>query len=255
MRGRTGPRISLGALAGVGAAGLLVLAVALSGLVDYLLAAAGLGLLVLPGIALAITQRPIRSLRRLDLLVIGAAVSLAGVAIGGLILNLLPVGLGRASWLGLTAVLLIVIALAARDGLPPLRREAWVGPKPGQALAMVAAGALVVLALAIARVGVRQPAEPFSALWVGPPASAMVEIGLDNREGVPMSYRVEVTRAGVVTTTFPVTIASGERWTTLVPEPDPGGPRMEVLLFVDSEPDVVYRRVTLSVGPAAGTGT
>jgi hypothetical protein len=230
--------------------------VALAGLTSVALAAAGLAVLILPGLALAIIHRPSRALRRLDLFLIGAALSLACVVIGGLVLNLLPFGLGRASWLGLTAVLLIAIAALARDTLPPLRSESWVRPRAGQVVAMAAAGALVVLALVIARAGVKQPAEPFTAVWIAPASSGVVQIGLDNREGAPMSYRVDVTVDGSVEATFPVALEPGERWTTPLPVPNPSGPRTEVLVYLDSAPGVVYRRVTLAAGGAVpGTGS
>jgi hypothetical protein len=235
----------------------LVLVAYLVGILDLIRASVGLAILVLPGFALAITCRPVTPLRRLDLFLAAAALSLACVAIGGLLLNLLPVGLGRLSWLGLVGALLLATAVLARSRLPSLPRETWVSPKPGQALAMVAAGVLVAVALAIARVGVHQPSEPFTALWVVPESPGTVEIGIDNREDAATTYRVEVTVDGRVTATFTsITVEPGQGWTTLMPEPDPAGSRMEVLVFVDSRPGVVYRRVTFSTASAAvNTGT
>lgn len=259
MLRRRRPRTPVEALALVGAGVLLavLLVPALSGVLDLVRAAAGLAILILPGLALGITRRPTTPLRRLDLLLAAAALSLACVAISGLVLNVLPAGLNQSSWLGVVAGLLLATAVLARSGLPRVERERWVSPKAAPAFAMVAALALVALALVIARVGVKQPSEPYSAVWVVPASEGMVEIGLDNREAATTTYRVDVTVEGSVGTTFPsITIAPGERWTTLVPEPDPGGPRMEVVVFVESRPGVVYRRVTLSAGVAeASAGT
>lgn len=251
-RRRPGTSVLPLALIAIGAVLGLVLVAYLVGLLDLIRASVGLTILVLPGFALAIVCRPATPLRQLDLFLAAAALSLASVAIGGLVLNLLPVGLGRLSWLGLIGALLLATAVLARGGLPSLPREAWVGPKPGQALAMVAAGVLVAVAIAVARVGVQQPSEPFTALWVVPESPGTVEIGLDNREGSATTYRVEVSVDGRVTATFTsITVGHGQGWTTLLPEPGPAGSRMEVLVFVDARPDVVYRRVTFSTASAA----
>ena len=255
MFGRPRPRTAVIALALVGATALLVLLVAsLSGIADVVLAAAGLGVLILPGFALAITRRPARSLRRLDLFLVAAALSLATVALGGLALNLLPGGLSRTSWLGLTAVLLLASAVLARGGRPQLRRETLVRPKSGQAVALVAAGVLVAIALLIARVGVKQPTVPYSALWIVPAAAGMAQIGLDNHEDVTISFRVDVSVNGTIETTFPaITVLDGERWTALVAQPDPGGPPLDVRVYLAGDPEVVYRHVTFSSGTGAGS--
>jgi hypothetical protein len=251
-RRRSGTSVTPLALIGAGAVLALLLVAYLVGLVDLIRASIGLAIVIAPGLALAITRRPASALPQLDLFLIAAAVSLACVAIGGLVLNLLPVGLSRFSWLGLVGALLLGTAVLARGTLPPLQRETWVRPKTGQALAMAAAAVLVVVALAIAHVGVKQPTEPFSALWVVPDSPGMVEIGLDNREGATTTYRVDVTVDGRVTASFSsVTIAPGEGWTTVLSEPVPGGSGMEVLVFVASNPGVVYRRVTFTPGAAA----
>lgn len=250
MLGRTLPRTTLVLLGLAGAIALLALLVAsLAGIVEVLWATASLAVLILPGIVLAITRRPVRPLRRLDLFLVAAALSLGCVILGGLVLTLVPGGLSRTSWLGLVVVLLLAIAVLARGGLPPLRRETWVRPKNGQALAMVAAGILVAVALLVARAGVHQPAEPFSALWIVPAPSGMVQIGLDSHEDTTTTYRVDVRVDGTVQESFPaVTVAAGSRWTMLVPQPAPGGPPLEVLVYLASQPDVVYRRVTISAG-------
>ena len=235
----------------------LVLVAYLVGLVDLIRASIGLTIVVLPGFALAVTVRPSTPLRQLDLFLIAAAASVASIVIGGLILNLLPTGLTRVSWLGLVGVLLLATAILARRGIPSLPRETWVSPKSGQALAMVAAGLLVAVALAIARVGVQQPSEPYTALWVVPTSDGLLQIGLDNREDERTTYRVDVTVDGRVTDSFTsIVVEPGQGWTTLVSEPATDGTRMEVLAFVDSRPEVVYRRVTFTSGsPEASAGT
>ncbi|HYK95036.1 MAG TPA: hypothetical protein VE011_04090 [Candidatus Dormibacteraeota bacterium] len=250
MLGRTPPGTALVVLALTGAVALaVILAASIAGIIAFVLASVALVVLILPGIVLAITRRPVESLRRLDLFLVASALSLGCIAIGGLVLNLIPGGLSRTAWLGLVAVLLLAIAVFARRGLPPLRRESWVRPTNGQALAMVAACVLMMVSLLIARAGVKQPSEPFSALWVVPAGSGMVKIGLDNQELATTTYRVDVTVGGIIQRSFPaITVAMGERWTTLVPQPARGGPPLEVLVYVASQPDVVYRRVTYSTG-------
>jgi hypothetical protein len=246
---RPGSRLVAVALVGAGALLALLMIVELFGIVELGLAAAGLAVLILPGLGLTIARPPTTGLPRLNLFLAAAVVSLAAIAMAGLILNVLPIGLSRISWLGLIAGLLIATALLAPAGLPRLKREGLVLPKPGQTLAMVAALILVTLAIVVARAGVKQPSEPFSALWVVPAPGGMVQVGLDNREEATTTYRVEVTRDGVVDATFPsITLTDGERWTALVADLQPGRHRMEMLVFLGSRPDVVYRRVTLSAG-------
>jgi hypothetical protein len=243
------PDTSVPPVAFIGAGALLALGLVayLAGVLDLVRAAVALAILVVPGSALAMTRRPATPLRQVDLFLIAATLGLASIAIGGLVLNLLPTGISRFSWLGLVAALLLATAVLARSGLPPLRREGWISPRNGQTIAMATAGVLVVVALAIARVGVKQPAEPFSALWIVPDSPGTVEIGLDNREDATTTYRVEVTINGTATATFAsIRLEPGQGWTTTLAEPSPIGARMEVRAFIDSRPDVVYRRVTYS---------
>lgn len=231
-----------------------MLAIALIGLGRDLLgnvlaAMAGIALLVAPGILLGITRRPRRSMRLLDLVLASTALSLGLVVIGGLLLNLLPGGLGRTTWLGFVVVLLVATAFLARSDGAALRLPRFAVPSGRQWIAMVATVGLVVAALAVARAGVRQPSEPYSALWVVPATAGAVTIGLDNHETAATTYRVDVTTGGTVTATFgSITLGTGERWTTTIAAPKAGEPRLDVRLYLESEPDLVYRRVTVSPG-------
>jgi hypothetical protein len=214
---------------------------------NVLAAIAGVALLLAPGILLGITRRPSRSIRTLDLVLASTALSLSSVVIGGLLLDLLPGGLGRTTWLGLVVVLLLATAFLARTDRAPLRLPRVAGPSSGQWVLTIAAIGLVIAALAVARAGVRQPSEPYSALWVVPAAAGQVTIGLDNHEAAPTTYRVDVTADGQVAASFgSITLGTGARWTTTIAAPKPGESRLEVRLYLVASPGVVYRRVTVS---------
>lgn len=243
-RSRTIAWVAGGALVSVV---LAAIALGTDRIADFVAAVAGLALLIAPGILLRITRRPGRSIGLLHLLLASTALSLSSIVIGGLVLNLLPGGLDRTAWLGLVVVLLLVTAFLARGDGTPLRLPQVALPGWRTSTTMLAALAITVAALAVAGAGVRQPSEPYSALWVAPAAPGQVTIGLDNHQATAATYRLDVTADGRLQASYgPITVPAGERWTTTYPVPKAGDPRLDVNLYLASRPDLVYRRVTVS---------
>jgi hypothetical protein len=175
--------------------------------------------------------------------------------VGALVLNLLPGGLDRTSWLGLVAALAVATAALARGGLPELRLDSLKLPRRIDAAAMIAAIAVAILALGTARADVRSAAEPTTALWVIPSSDGLIEIGVDNDEGVAREYQLDVTVNGEVRRRFPwFTVETGLRWTAFMTAPSPDDPRYEIRLFVPEQPDEPYRLVTITSGTVVPPG-
>lgn len=239
--------IAWAAVGAVASVALAAIALGTDRLADFVAALAGLAVLMAPGILLGISRRPGRSIGLLHLLLASMALSLCSIVIGGLILNFLPGGLDRTAWLGLVVVLLLATAFLARGDGSPLQLPRVELPGWRTSATMLAALAIVVAALAVAGAGVRQPSEPYAALWVAPAAPGQVTIGLDNHQAAAATYRLDVTVDGRVQASYgPITVEAGERWTTTYPVPRAGDPRLDVVLYLASRPDVVYRRVTVS---------
>lgn len=80
---------------------------------------------------------------------------------------------------------------------------------------------------------------------------AAVTVGIVNREGVRMSYRVEVLAAGgVLNSVGDITLASGEKWedsVSFVPVTPGDGQRVEFLLFRSEEAEPYLRPLSLWV--------
>ena len=173
--------------------------------------------------------------------------SIAMVAIAGLVLNLLPWGLQAATWLGLVAVLLAIgVALGRRP---------WTWrPTPAAAsyevVLVAVGGVLVIAALAFAQIFAASPAESFTQLWIAPSTTApgsSVEIHVRNDEQAATDYRVELLRNGALVQSWDrIHLAAGATWTETAAA---GTGRVEARLYRASDPLRVYRYVTVRLGP------
>ena len=263
---------------------LVAAAVAISGVAvivtarDVALAIAALFALLVPGIALAWTVLP-HAVARPTQLMPTLAISVATIALGGLVLNLTPLGLSSWSWFALGLALLgLAWALpGGRSTSLPERPRTTTLPL-GHAAMSWAAAVLVVVALVTA--GARAPAaaERFSQLWLVPatsPASPetgeganeaapteaaqpAAEVGVRNVEGQTMTYRVELWLDEALVSTWPdVTLANGGTWTAPVDVAVPADVRLEARLFTAATPAERYRTATLwgPIARASATGS
>jgi uncharacterized membrane protein len=239
--------------------GVVVLCVPLEGV--RLAAAVPLSLL-LPGYAITAAAFGRRQLQRPQLLLLSVGMSLATLAIGGLVLNYVPGGLRAASWAGLLLLVVLggctIAALrrprpANRD-LPGLRPQ--VQPVDGThvlgtALAGVAAVLAVGMALAISWTPVpAKNAVGYTRLWMLPSGGATrapMRIGVDSEEQHPVAYKLEV-QVGRRHTPFSSRLVlrpgQGRVLQLRVRRRPPGSVPVTALLFRRDHPNAVYRRVT-----------
>lgn len=210
---------------------------------------------VLPGRALLAAWFPHRLAQTPENILLTIIASIAVTTIGGLLLNLLPVGLVTQTWvmwLGGVAAINTVIAL-----LRALRAPGEVAAgnaailRPAQALLMVAAVVIVVGGMVVARGGaLSQPRAGFTQLWMLPASTAdAISIGVRNEEGVPVTYRL-VVRQGEATIQDrdAILIEPAQSWSLTVPLPlETLGAELpiEARLYRTDQPNSVYRSVTL----------
>lgn len=184
---------------------------------------------------------------------IAGGLSIGMVAIGGLVLNLLPWGLQAATWLAyVAAVLAIALAFALALGLRPPSWRPRLGVAPHE-LALGGIGAIMLMgALILARSFAAYPTESFTQLWIAPAAGAptpSVEVSIRNEEQAPTTYRLEVRRNGArVESWADISLATGETWSRTV---SVGSGQIEARLFRLSEPGTLYRHVEVQVGGTA----
>lgn len=221
--------------------------------------------LFLPGYALtaaAFGQQPPPLQQRF---VLWLALSLAVLALGGLILHFLPGGLNAVSW----GVLLVAVVLGA--GIVAVRRGAELGPGRRTAGSSrldfsdgaLLWGALLVGATAIAIAWTPVPAKNavgYTQLWMLPGKgsdSETVQVGVASEELAVTRYRLEVRVGTAARPVFSdITLDPGDvRELDVKPERSlpPGiDVRVTARLFTEDSPKVVYRRVTGWIRGAPG---
>lgn len=180
-------------------------------------------------------------------------VSLAVLALGGLILNYLG-GLRPLPW----ALLMVLIVIGScrraalvrprRGGGEPrltLPRPQGVAPLLAVALGVLAAGAS--LALAFHPVSATK-AVGFSELWIDTGASPdRFKVGIGNQEHTALGYGVIAHIVGAEAVTRHVELKPGERRVLTIPvkgRRKPGPLRVGVTLYREGFPDQPYRRVS-----------
>jgi hypothetical protein len=213
----------------------------------------------LPGYALLAALFPADELETPARLLMGVALSLALVAVGGLVLHFSGLGLQSTSWL-----FVLVGISGAGCGVAWVRRRSLpvglagfhpVGLTPVQLLLVAGALGLAVAAVGIARSGVlAQPRAGFSELWMMPASSAptrdpSVKIGVTNQEGMAVRYGLVILDQDdrVLTSWDVIDLGPGGHWQTTyaLPSTIPPLERVEARLYRADAPDSVYRRVSL----------
>jgi hypothetical protein len=213
--------------------------------------------LVLPGYALSASAFPRRALGAAERTVLTFGLSLAVLALGGLVLNWAPSGLQARPW----ALLLAAVTLGTSAGALRRRmrqRRAATGPRGTrlsvrQALTMALAALVAAAAVGVARAGAAQQATPgFTQLWILPVDDAnddAVRLGIGSMEAMRMAYGLRAEAGSYVVHEWsPIELEPGQRWETLarLPRRRPGVVEpMEAVLYRLDAPHVVYRRVVL----------
>jgi uncharacterized membrane protein len=181
---------------------LLALAVALlSGGPNPALTAVSVPLaLFLPGYALVANLLPQGQLGFPERVALALGTSIAVTVAAGLLLNALDIPLAGGPWrvllAGFTAALVALALLRRRQGrLAPV--GALAAQMTSQEALLLGTGALIIgLALGLGGIGIASPpSEPFTGFWAlgqEQGARALINVGLTNEEGRPMTYRVAV---------------------------------------------------------------
>jgi len=190
---------------------------------------AGLPLiLVLPGYALSALVLPGRPAAIGPLLwramwVVG--LSLAVTVLGGLLLNLTPVGLTRTSWtISLTAVTLLATAVSARRSARDLAvpwTRAGMRMAAGYAVAAVAiSGAAIGLAIASAG---WQHSPGFAQLWLVPASSTAgsgrASLGVRSGYSHAQAFHLVLRRGTDAALSWNFTLGSGQTWQHTISAP------------------------------------
>jgi Protein of unknown function (DUF1616) len=185
---------------------------------------------VLPGYALSAALFPPRAIGRDLRLVLAVVLSLATLALGGLLLHLVT-ALGRGTFVGLLAFvtfLAAAVALKGRQGMRVARSRRRSRPRPaiGVALALAATIGLAGVAIAIASAGAHRQIDEshFSTLWLVPqgggrvpPSEPPVLVGIGNQEGKAVDYRLTVRQGVTEIGTWKVLLGDGQEWEISLP--------------------------------------
>jgi uncharacterized membrane protein len=188
------------------------------------------------------------------------ALSVAIVVLGSLVLNALPAGMTRITWLvSLSLATLAVAAFATWTRLnsrpavaPPAKPPASSSALPSARDYALFASTAVVLGLALGLGGVgapERPRDPFTQLWALPrPDNSTVEVGIRNEEGRIVTYHLFATSGDILLTDEAnIRLAAGETWQRQLPLAIQGtGRGIDVLLYRDDAPLSVYRSVRLA---------
>lgn len=220
--------------------------------------------LVLPGYAFVCALFPRQPSGIAERLVLSLGLSLALVALSGLLLNLTPFGLGTGSWavfLGGITIAASLIALLRRRG-QSRTVPVWFGGhmrfpmRQGLLLALAAltiCGAVLVSFISAEQ----QPRPEFTQLWILPVSKGssmenVVRLGINNREAETVKYRLVVNVNGkMVKQWTSINLSSGEQWVNTVALPgtsQSGTSRVEALLYRAQAPTIIYRNVVLWLG-------
>lgn len=188
--------------------------------------AAGVTLcLATTGVTVALAIVPGR-LRLLDRAVAVIASALGAAIVGGLLLNMLPVGLTRLSWATFTLVLGILAYAVGRwrgAGQPVRLPTPW-RPSPTTAVKLAASMLLLGAAVAVSIVSAEDSGnQPFTEVWLvpdGPSHSPVLAtsavVGVKSHETSSEEFTVVTTTARQQKTNR-VVLAPGQVWTQKIP--------------------------------------
>ncbi len=217
---------------------------------------------ILPGYALSAMLFPRGTIGRDLRLVLTIVLSLATIALGGLILHLVAV-LERGTFIGLLAIVTCAAALVAVNGRQGMRtersrRSGWPRPSIGLSLALGAAIGLAGAAIAIASAGAHHQIDEarFSGLWLVPqggsrvpPDEPPVLVGFRNQEGETVDYRLVVRQGEAEIDTWKVRLGDGKEWETTLPADQLRPGTLVASLHWSGRPQ---RRVSVELGEETG---
>jgi Protein of unknown function (DUF1616) len=199
--------------------------------------------------------------RRLDTpeqLMLTGGLSLASLAVGGLVLGLLPGGLNGASW---AMYILVLIGVSAAVAAWRRSRNPEHSGTRGSINSTVAIrqGAMLVGAAFIAAAGLlvaRSPvpesaAQGYTLLWAVPNSAdnpSAVSVGVRSFEPSLLGYHLKVVSGDQVLQDIALSLQPVDEWRAEVALPADSPAVYDFLLYRDDTPSAVYRRATIRVG-------
>ncbi len=208
--------------------------------------------LVLPGYAIAANLFARGTIGSIERAVYSVTLSIAVVAVGGLLIQLV-LGLSRDVWAVFLAAVTIYAALRLR-GEAPGEPTAWPRaipwPLPVAIVAFILAGVIAGLAIASAGDGLREAQAKirFTDFWLLPEGASTLpvggerlEVGLRSHEGRPVRFGLQLSSDGLVISRQSLKLRSGEEWKrAFVVARAPAGVPVLATLTREGEP---YRRL------------
>jgi hypothetical protein len=209
--------------------------------------------LVLPGYSLSMLLTPTLQSGRQERAILTLGLSMAIAALGGLVLNLTPWGIGTQGWIALLSGVTLVSGGIALARTRPTPSAEVVGPRtaPRDAALLAMAIAVAAVAMFVARSGAAQWSETNTTqIWLLPGKQANpneIQLGIRNLEATAKSYKLQLLSGGQVCSEWnAITLVPDEQWEIRIRlSPaiwDPG--TVEALLY-EAGSDTVYRRATL----------
>lgn len=177
--------------------------------------------------------------------------SVAIMALGGLVLHGFRLGFQAPAWmLLLSTVTVINLALTILRLPGKFIHEAYIVPSVSiyELILYGMTALLICFAVLFAVIGDRFPTTRVTELWVDPQTETAthLNIGVSNHELESLSYRVEVVinRTTVYTETIEH-LPNNDTWEASVtlPPPAPFGDLVKVLLYRQDDPTTIYRQV------------
>jgi uncharacterized membrane protein len=217
--------------------------------------------LILPGYALTAALFGSRRPDRWQWLPLTLGVSLSCLALGAILLNYAPGGIGGLAW----AILLVLVVLGScavaarrrgRPGRGPIL-VATLRPSPMTAILGIASMAMATAALVLAQATVdADHIDGYTQLWIALPntTDASARIGVTSEQQQRRTYRLEIEvedRSSPVVRSF--SLEPAQTHVVTIRSDQAASPvRFKARLFRRGNPNTVYRRVS---GWLPGRGT
>lgn len=218
--------------------------------------------LFLPGYAVTAAAFARRPLDWAPTLLLSVALSLAVLALGGLLLNYVPGGIREITW----ALLLLLVALngcrvaALRRPRAPEGTPSWPRLRPSRTEGALIGGGLAIVAAALVLAMTPLPAKNalgYTELWISTarpsPGVAAARIGVRSEEKRAISYFLRIRFGNEKPLVRLLEMKPGETRIVLLETPARLGVPLTVTaaIFRQAQPSHVYRRVVAEV-PGGG---
>lgn len=205
---------------------------------------------ILPGFTFLAAWFPNRLTDTASASLFTLALSLAIVAVGGVILHLAPGGLIPESWTfwlgGMSLINGVVGLQRKRFPFTPVPADKFFGFRLRHAALVLVATIVVFGAFTYARRGViEQPRPGFTQLWMqqGKEAGSFV-VGVQNEEDQPVRYRLVIVGSEGIAENN-ISLEPGAKWENLFWLTALPSLQLEALLYRMDDPETVYRNATL----------